>query len=261
MKHEIIRVTPSIAKNWLRRNFNNRSVSERIVRDYNTDMIQGRWKCNGEAIKFDVNGQLIDGQHRLNAIVMSNTSHDMLVVRGLDPQVFDSIDIGRMRSTADVMEVKQVPHFHRVASALAVVLMYDKGIGSRVRDRIKPNQSLALLEDNYPDLPKAIDELGSTKPVLLGRSLFDGLYYIFRRSDKHLALEYMKAIRDGIGVESWNAWRQLRERLIRNSTSMNRLDEVHVAAIIIKGWNIARQGRDSSKLGWAPVKEEFPKAL
>lgn len=260
MQHEIVKVTPTLAKSWLNKNPNNRSINDKTVREYTSDMLDGRWKCNGEAIKFDTRGNLIDGQHRLNAIVMSNTAHDMLVVKGLDPQVFDSIDIGRMRSTANVMEVRNIPHFNRVASALAVVVMYDKGIGARVRDRIKPNQSLELL-DAYSDLPEAIDEIGTARPVLLGRSLFDGLYYIFRRFDQQLALEYMQAIRDGIGIESLKAWRQLRERLIRNYTSMNKLDEVQVAALIIKGWNIARQGRDSSKLGWAPNKEDFPEAI
>jgi hypothetical protein len=260
MKHEIIKVTPGIAKNWLNRNPNNRSINEKTVREYTADMLHGRWKYNGEAVKFDVDGHLIDGQHRLNAIVMSNTAQDMLVVRGLDPQVFDSIDIGRMRSTANVMEVKKIPHFNRAASALAVVVMYDKGVGSRVRDRIKPNQSLEWL-DRYPELPEAIDEIGTARPLLLGRSLFDGLYYIFRRLDKPLAMEYMLAIRDGVGIEALNAWRQLRERLIRNYASMNKLDEVQIAALIIKGWNIARQGRDSAKLGWAPAKEDFPRAI
>lgn len=260
MKHEIIKITPVVAKGWLNKNFNNRGINEKTVREYASDMINGRWKCNGEAIKFDNRGHLIDGQHRLNAITLSNTSQDMLVVRGLDPQVFDSIDIGRMRSTANVMEVKNIPHFNRVASALAVVVMYDKGVGSRVRDRIKPNQSLELL-DKYADLPDAMEEIGVARPILLGRSLFDGLYYIFRRIDKGMAKEYMQAIRDGVGIESFNAWRQLRERLIRNYTSMNKLDEVQIAALIIKGWNLARQGRDSAKLGWAATKEEFPKAI
>lgn len=260
MKHEIIKVTPAMAAGWLNKNSNNRNINGKTVREYTTDMLQGRWKYNGEAIKFDVSGHLIDGQHRLNAIVMSNTAHEMLVIQGLDPQVFDSIDIGRMRSTANVMEVKKIPNFNRVASALAVVVMYDKGIGARVRDRIKPNQSLELL-DKYPGLPEAMDEIGTARPILLGRSLFDGLYYIFRRFDKQLAQEYMQAIRDGVGIESLNAWRQLRERLIRNYTSMNKLDEVQIAALIIKGWNIARHGRDSAKLGWAPTKEDFPKAV
>jgi hypothetical protein len=74
-------------------------------------------------------------------------------------------------------------------------------------------------------------------------------------------MEYMLAIRDGVGIEALNAWRQLRERLIRNYASMNKLDEVQIAALIIKGWNIARQGRDSAKLGWAPAKEDFPRAI
>lgn len=249
-----------MAEGWLKKNPNNRSINEKIVREYTTEMLQGAWKANGDAIKFDFNGNLLDGQHRLTALVLSKTTHELLVVTDLEPEVFDTLDVGIRRSAANTLEVKKVPNFNRVASALMVISMYDRGISSRVRDQVKPTKILGVL-DKYPDVVQAIAEIGSTKSILITRSLFDGLYYILRRRDKRMAYEYMIALRDGTGIESLSAWHQLRERLIRNYTAMQKMDEPQIMALVIKGWNYARQGRDTTKLVWTPSKEAFPVVL
>jgi hypothetical protein len=260
MKTEIIRVTPTIAAGWLKKNPNNRSIGAKALRDLVADMRAGRWKDNGSAIRFDTNGNLLDGQHRLKAIVLSNTTYNVVVVTGLDPEVFDTIDNGKGRTSYDALEVKKVDHYKRVSSALAVVIMYDRGIKATVRDAIRPNQVMGILE-KYPDMPAAIEEIGKQSPRFLTRSLFDGLYYVFRRFDPQMALEYMTALRTGTGIETLDAWHQLRERLIRNQADSAKLKETHIAALIIKGWNLARQGKDVNRMTWAPSKEDFPIAL
>jgi hypothetical protein len=223
-------------------------------------MRAGRWKSNGESIKFDKKGNLVDGQHRLKAITLSNTTHEMVVVTGLEPEVFDTIDIGKGRTAAEALEVRKVAHHQRVSSALCVVSMYDRGIQSKVRDDVRPSQVSTVLA-KYPDMPEAIGELGQLAPRLITRSLFDGLYYVFRRQDPVMALEYMNALRSGTNVELLTAWHQLRERLIRNQAESAKMKEVHIAALIIKGWNLARQGKDLPRMTWTPSKEEFPVAL
>ncbi|MFB8416467.1 hypothetical protein ACFC63_13300 [Streptomyces albidoflavus] len=65
-------VTPELAIEWLRRNIeNNRPVSHGKVRQWKTDIEQGRWKLTHQGIAFDPEGNLIDGQHRLLAIAAS----------------------------------------------------------------------------------------------------------------------------------------------------------------------------------------------
>lgn len=67
-------VTPMKAARWLKRNIANRRVSPKVVRNYAGDMSRGEWLLNGEAIKFDRDGNLLDGQHRLGAIVHNGKS-------------------------------------------------------------------------------------------------------------------------------------------------------------------------------------------
>lgn len=78
--------------------YNYRKMNLSTVKIYAQDMREGNWKENGETIKVDTNGNIIDGQHRLQAVVDSGVSIEFIFVEGLDPSVASTIDIGRKRS-------------------------------------------------------------------------------------------------------------------------------------------------------------------
>ena len=261
MKTTLQTVTPVTAEDWLKKNKNNRNVAEKKLREYTDDMLQGRWMMNGESIKFDTRGDLLDGQHRLMAIVKSRTTQEMLVITGLPREVFDTIDNNAPRTAGNILEIAGLSNGKRVASALAVVLQYDRGVKQNVRANIPANRVQEHLE-TYPDLPEAIQEIGPKRALVVSRSVFDAYYYLFRRSDKVLASEYMEALRDGVGVDNMRAWLYLRERLIRASMSkLNKPSETHLAALLVKGWNFARRSNDVVKFGWAHDREGFPAIL
>lgn len=78
----VVTVTPKIAKEWLERNaVNNRKINPNRVRMYAEDMRSGNWKLTHQGVAFDADGQLIDGQHRLAAVVKSGVSVRMLIMR------------------------------------------------------------------------------------------------------------------------------------------------------------------------------------
>lgn len=60
-----------MAETWLSRNSNNRNLRGQVIASYARDMKSGAWVLNGETVKIASNGQLLDGQHRLNAVVES----------------------------------------------------------------------------------------------------------------------------------------------------------------------------------------------
>lgn len=88
---------------------------------YARQMREGLWHFNAETIKFDVNGNLLDGQHRLMAIVKSGCAISCLVVRNLPSEVFSTIDRGTIRSYGDVFSIKKIP---QPAFATATIIKY-----------------------------------------------------------------------------------------------------------------------------------------
>lgn len=95
------RITPEIAKEYMKHNTKNprQRVSRSVVKAYADDMKNGRWQLNGEAIVFDEDGYLKNGQHRLLAVIMSGATVEMAVVRGISREnnKFD----GQWRRTVD----------------------------------------------------------------------------------------------------------------------------------------------------------------
>jgi hypothetical protein len=112
-------VTPEMAKMWLETaNVSNRNLSAPTVRKYASDMAAGRWMdTHQNAIAFYEDGILADGQHRLAAIVKSNTAVTMIVAFGLSRNAMIAIDQGRVRSMADVMRLSGIVGSGKYATA------------------------------------------------------------------------------------------------------------------------------------------------
>lgn len=104
----VMEVTPEIATRWLEKNHGrNRGVSDTIVEKLSTDMRSGNWRLTHQGICFDADGTLIDGQHRLWAIVTSGCSIKILVVGNDHGSLSDPIDTVRNRSTGFLIGEKQ----------------------------------------------------------------------------------------------------------------------------------------------------------
>ena len=112
-------VTPSYAKQLLESNTKNRSVNDIIVNRYAKDITEGNWKEDtGEAIKISKTNVILDGQHRLYAIVKANTSAYLHVITDLDDSVFDVLDTGKPRSAVDVFKIQGIKQENTIPSII-----------------------------------------------------------------------------------------------------------------------------------------------
>ena len=109
-------ISPNTAMTYLKNAGKNRKLSEKKVQDYAKQMTDGEWVLNGEPIIFGKSGNLIDGQHRLRAVIYANARVQMLVVRGVNDEYFDSIDSGKSRSLFDVFSCNNVANSATVSS-------------------------------------------------------------------------------------------------------------------------------------------------
>ncbi|MFV0460037.1 MAG: hypothetical protein ACK5MT_14830 [Actinomycetales bacterium] len=127
--HSTIQVTPETAEKWLARNVANRTVRPARVKEYAEAMAHGRWLYTADPIRFDSDGRLIDGQHRLKALVKAGATVELHVVRGLDPQAQDAVDTGAARTASDALKVKGFRHGPQLAATVPIVNWLLKGGG------------------------------------------------------------------------------------------------------------------------------------
>lgn len=98
----VVTVTPTIAADWLLLNTSNRPLYKSQVDTFARDMKAGRWITNtSDAVMIGSNRVLLNGQHRLAAVVQSGKGIDMLVEFGADPSSVPAIDRGKGRSSLD----------------------------------------------------------------------------------------------------------------------------------------------------------------
>lgn len=84
--------------------YRNRSVSHARVARYAEDMENGYWEPTHQGIAIDDHGRLIDGQHRLLAVVLSDKPCLFLVCYGVNTDLFWLIDGGWNRSAQSFLE-------------------------------------------------------------------------------------------------------------------------------------------------------------
>jgi len=99
MKVDVMQITPEVATEMLSRNPYNRPIRSKTVDMYADDMRRGAWEETSQAITFDKDGNLLDGQHRLNAVIRSGVAINALVVSDMPRS--GMYDAGLTRSTVD----------------------------------------------------------------------------------------------------------------------------------------------------------------
>jgi hypothetical protein len=196
----------------LERNKHNRGRVRGRIAQYAVDLLNGDWQVNGEAIKIDLNGQILDGQHRLLAIIEADTPMRTVLITGLDPRSQETMDQGRSRSIGDVLKLRGEPDQNNLAAAARIVCIYERDQRTFTAGLAPPTigQILRTL-DRHPGLRDSCKlaarlsakRVGSVpQPVLITRSLMAGLHYLFSVVDLAEADAFMRQLARGEGVDA-----------------------------------------------------------
>jgi hypothetical protein len=101
IESKIQKISPAMAERFLKTNHNNRRVNQMHVKALASAMQREEWIVNHQGIAFDQAGRLIDGQHRLKAIILSQKTVPIMVSKYCDPNSYLVLDIGKKRSFSD----------------------------------------------------------------------------------------------------------------------------------------------------------------
>jgi hypothetical protein len=153
----LINVTPGLAKEWLVANIGNRPIRAGHVQTLGEEMRGGHWKATHQGIAFSQSGRLLDGQHRLAAIIATGWPCEMMVFVNLADDVFGALDRGKRRTHADLLH--DDPRIVEPCTWIARVLRYP--------DRRSPSPSeVADIRDLYMyEAAEVVETVPGTKPV------------------------------------------------------------------------------------------------
>lgn len=130
MKKEIkeVIVTPSFAEELLKMNINNRKVRQVHVDDLAAAMRKGEWTLSNDAIVVSEGNILLNGQHRLLAVIKSGVSCPFILYTGAEDTSYDIMDTPTVRRVADVLSRNGGVNTLRAESAINkyLNLCYDK---------------------------------------------------------------------------------------------------------------------------------------
>jgi hypothetical protein len=146
---QFVDVTPAMAEKWLRVSAEDqRTLRPRLVAKYADEMTRGEWRLTHQGIAFGAGGRLIDGQHRLHAVVASGTTVRMAVARQIDGGYENPIDLGAGRKVGDILHIS-----HHVVAICGVLGRLRTGIHAGTSAGITPS----LVEDLYAEEKVHVD--------------------------------------------------------------------------------------------------------
>lgn len=254
-------ITPEFADYCLKNlNGRNRPLTQKVIEDYAASILAGRWHITDAGIAFGSDGMLLNGQHRLHAVVRAKTSIRIWIFRDLDPSSFPFFDIGKKRGGSDVLGILGEVNTKHLSSILVLIDRY-KNNGLTGAKSYRTDEFEGLIE-KYPNARESV-KLAPHATGLLPPSVLSACYFIFSELDPVKAEAFVSAIVHGDALERENPWRLLRERLIQNRVSKAKLSKVYLLALTIKTWNAVRSGKAVKALKFTELgnKEAFPVAI
>lgn len=264
MKTEIKQITPEIAKTMLKRNNGNRKINERHVRFLSNEMKKGNWLFDGQPIRLTAAGGLLDGQHRLSAIVESDTTQKILVISGIDQAAFKVMDTGKGRSAADVFGIYGIPNATDAAASCRLIINIQKNKYGKSNSHDSPSNSDVLAFYNQ-DSDKLKGFISNAKNLYNGFnkvitcSHIAAFTYLMAERSVTDSEEFWSKVCYGLSLEKGSPMKVLRDKLIADRLSKSKLPTSEIIALIFKAWNQFRIGNDNVRiLRYNKHQENFP---
>jgi hypothetical protein len=243
-----MKVTPDIAAEWLETRGNNRNVKQSVVDRYKEDMLNGRWVFNGQSIAFDEEGKLLNGQHRLWAVVESGTTQEWVIQFGIPRETQATIDSGSIWQPKDILKMQGESNCAVLQAALAWI--HREEGGNIMATRGMSNSVAMEILGRNPNIRRSVSFLVSHTRSVLAPSTEVYLHYRFASVNEEKANEFFLRLADGAGLPVDSPVYRLRERLLRHHGSKEKLSRIDMMAFTIIAWNYFYSGQTVKSLLW-----------
>lgn len=247
---QIITLTPELATELLEKNKNNRPLSDAHVERIAHQIRAGKWKFNGDTIKVAESNDILDGQHRLWAVVNANKPVETVIVYGIEEDAFATIDtLRKPRSGADILALKGLRLYGTsTASALQWLLRWQRKCLLDFRapkNRIENSDVEAAFESN-PAMVQAVQRVVKLRNIA-NTPIMAFLYYTISCRNSEIAERMVATLEDPSKVPMGDPFFRLRTYF----TATHKVkDPIMTIALAVKAANAAKKGARIERLFW-----------
>lgn len=253
MNASIIKLTPEVAGELLKKNKHNRKASEKQVAFYVNQMNSGLWKENGEAIIIGNDNVIKDGQHRLLAVIKARHSYRVPLITEVDSNAMDTIDTGKNRSLQDIISLNGYAYPNQKSKLAKLILSSShkrKGKGSATKrvlfasdnSSISNSAGLDYVIKNNNFLNKVIkmaSQINSKSPNSV-ISVADLAFVAYMLVGYDLENEYIRGfLKEFCGAEyaGGSSASYVYKCMVKAKNSKTHLNKYWLKGLIIKAWN------------------------
>lgn len=227
---------------------------ERMARD----MRNGDWVATADPIKFNTAGKLIDGQHRLRAILMSKTTQRLLVARDVTDDAVYVIDTGATRSAAQALKIADadLTNTNTLVAVAQLIHQYESGFlrntGNNInsKERMTNAEVIRFIEENREALETATRMAKwVAKNAPLATSVLGAAYYVLAKIDPEQASMFYSRVREGsAGFTVSDPVTTLVRRLYQDKLNQRRVIPAQGLFYIFRTWNAWRDEESLTKI-------------
>lgn len=199
---EVETVTRELAQEYLKAGKgDNRSLSMSHVAELVGKQKRGEWVTNGDALRFDTEGQLRDGQHRLKMVEHTGIPIEVVVIRDIEPAAFSTMDVGKRRSFSDVLGIEHEKYPDQLSLTVQFVWRY---ISRNMKGHVGSYEEMQTLLHAHPQIRDSILFYRGLKQAT-GAPGYSGvtmsLHYLFSRVDEKKANNFISRYITGLHAD------------------------------------------------------------
>jgi hypothetical protein len=225
-------IGPQQAVRYLTHNTGNRRVSRAQVEALARDLMQDRWMFNAQPICFARSGWLLNGQHRLHAVILAGREIEVPVVRGLDEAAYATYD-NHAKRRADLGDRLDSFGDHALAYAMANLLWQHERKTLSMHNAKATAAEIQQIVAEHPRL--LMLRSFARKMGHFGRASVIGYAaYVMERDDAGLAARFLGALETGADQRPGHPILALRGALQKLRGS--KASQSEQLAAILAGW-------------------------
>lgn len=219
------------------------------------DMTQGLWRDNGTTVKITPEGEMIDGLHRMHAVIKADVHIEMTFAYNVPMDAMPTIDTGSARTFGDYLKFEGETHSTQLSAVVKKLILWRMGYRMKYGGSVNPSHSE---QEVFFNTQKAELRLATVRGVdarqqgICNATSAGAAFFLCAEIDYEQAMSFFDGLIEGENLGGRNPIHVARKRLIREAVKARNLklqgEETftpsHQLAMIINAWNFWREEED-----------------